>query len=111
MQGNWHDFTSKYGFRDGEGVTSDDFEARSRLVELLNEHPGMISSGLRALEFNRSGFHNPCLVIVLQRAGVAADDELYKQWSSGAITDQPLPESAAAEIDELVAAAYEDWQR
>src|SRR6266481_5022822 len=107
MQGNWHDFTSKYGFGDGQGVTSDDFEARSRLVKLLNEHPGMISSGLRSLEFNRSGFHNPCLVIVLQRDGMTTDDELYRLWSSCAITDQPLPEPVAAEIDELVAAAYE----
>jgi hypothetical protein len=39
--GTWEDFTDKYGFSDIEGVEQRDFEARARLVEMLNDHEAM----------------------------------------------------------------------
>ncbi len=70
--GTWEDFTDKYGFSDGEGVEHRDFEARTRLVEMLNDHEAMNAAGLHALEYDRPGLHNPCLVVVVKGHAKAA---------------------------------------
>ena len=56
--GTWEDFTDKYGFSDGEGVEQRDFEARARLVEMLNHHEAMKAAGLHALEYDRPGLQS-----------------------------------------------------
>jgi len=82
--GTWEDFTDKYGFSDGEGVEQRDFEARARLVEMLNDHEAMKAAGLHALEYDRPGLHNPCLVVVVKGQAKAAK-ELLKLWLAGAV--------------------------
>ena len=77
--GTWEDFTDKDGFSDGEGVDQRDFEARARLVEKLNDHEAMKAAGLHALEYDRPGLHNPCLVVVVKGQAKAVK-ELLKLW-------------------------------
>jgi hypothetical protein len=49
--GTWDDFTDKCRFRDGASVEPLDFEARSTLVEMLNDHAAMKAAGLQARPF------------------------------------------------------------
>jgi hypothetical protein len=103
--GLWEDFTSKYGFSDGAAVEPRDFEARSRLVHRLNDHPAMQSAGLRALEYDRAGFHNSCLVVVVSGQG-EADSELLRLWREHEIADVALPSDVELALPELIADAY-----
>jgi hypothetical protein len=104
--GTWDDFTDKYGFRDGATVEPRDFEARSTLVEVLNDHAAMKAAGLQAFEYDRPGLHNPCLLVVVRGQGKSAA-ELLTSWLSGEIEEAPLPNELGFEIYELVAEAYE----
>ena len=104
--GTWEDFTDKYGFRDGACVESRDFAARSRLVEVLNDHAAMKAAGLLAFEYDRPGLHNPCLVVVVKGQGKPAA-ELLTSWLAGEIEEAPLPDELELEISELVAEAYQ----
>ena len=104
--GTWEDFTSKYGFSDGASVKPRDFEARAKLVEMLNDHEAMKAAGLRALEYDRPGLHNPCLLVVVERRA-KSDAELLKSWLVGEIEEARLPDELELAISELVAEAYE----
>src|SRR5260370_34674089 len=104
--GTWEDFTDKYRFSDGEGVEQRDFEARARLVEILNDHEAMKAAGLRALEYDRPGLHNPCLVVVVKRQA-KAPKELLKLWLAGGIKEAAVPDEIEHEIASLVTEAYE----
>jgi hypothetical protein len=104
--GTWEDFTNKYGFRDGASVEPRDFEARAKLAEMLNDQEAMKTAGLRALEYDRPGLHNPCLLVVV--AGRAKSDiELLESWLAGEIEEASLPGELEPAISELVAEAYE----
>jgi len=105
--GTWEDFTDKYGFSDGASAEQRDFEARARLVEMLNDHEVMKSAGLRALEYDRHGLHNPCLVVVVE-GQAKPTEELLKLWLAGEIKEVPLlPDELELAISELVVEAYE----
>jgi len=104
--GTWDDFTDKYGFRDGASVEPRDFEARSTLVAVLNDHAAMKAAGLQALEYDRPGLHNPCLVVVVKGQDKSAV-ELLTSWLAGEIKEGQLPDEMELEIFELVADAYE----
>lgn len=104
--GTWEDFTDKYGFRDGASVESRDFEARSMVVEMLNDHAAMKAAGLQAFEYDRPGLHNPCLVVVVKGQGKSAA-ELLTEWLAGEIEEASLPDELELEISELVAEAYQ----
>jgi hypothetical protein len=103
--GTWEDFTDKYGFSDGEGVEQRDFEARARLVEMLNDHDTIKAAGLHALEHDRPGLHNPCLAVVVKGQAKAAK-KLLKLWLSGEISEAPLPDEVEREIASFVTEAY-----
>ena len=103
--GTWDDFTDKYGFHDGASVEPRDFEARSTLVEVLNEHEAMKTAGLRALEYDRPGLHNPCLLVVVE-SRAKSNMELLKSWLAGEVEEALLPEELELSISELVAEAY-----
>jgi hypothetical protein len=105
--GTWEDFTDKYGFCDGASVEPRDFEARSTLVEVLNDHGAMKAAGLQALEYDRPGLHNPCLIVVVKGHGKSAA-ELLTSWLAGEIEEKQLPEDVELEISELVAGVYGD---
>jgi hypothetical protein len=104
--GTWDDFTDKYGFRDGASVEPRDFEARSTLVAVINDHAAMKAAGLQALEYDRPGLHNPCLVVVVKGQDKSAV-ELLTSWLAGEIKEEQLPDEMELEIFELVADAYE----
>jgi hypothetical protein len=104
--GTWEDFTHKYGFCDGATVEPRDFEARSTLVEVLNDHAAMKAAGLQALEYDRPGLHNPCLIVVVKGQGKSAA-ELLTSWLAGEIEEGQLPDEVGLEISELVAEVYE----
>ena len=87
--GTWEDFTDKYGFSDGASVEQRDFEARAKLVEMLNDHEVMKSAGLRALEYDRPGLHNPCLVVVVKGQRKPTEG-LLNLWLAGEIEEVPL---------------------
>ena len=103
--GTWEDFTNKYGFCDGASVEPRDFEARSTLVEVLNDHAAMKAAGLQALEYDRPGLHNPCLVVVVKGQAKAAK-KLLKLWLAGEINEAPLPDEVEREIASFVTEAY-----
>jgi hypothetical protein len=104
--GTWDDLTDKYGFCDGASVEPRDFEVRSTLGEMLNDHAAMKVAGLQALEYDRPGFHNPCLLVVVKGQGKSAT-ELLSSWLAGEIEEAPLPAELELEISGLVAEAYE----
>ena len=108
LYGHWNlgDFTDKYGFSDGASVERRDFEARARLVEMLNDHKVMKSAGLRALEYDRPSLHNPCLVVVVKGQRKPTEG-LLNLWLAGEIEEVPLPDELELAISELVAEAYE----
>jgi hypothetical protein len=103
--GSWKDFTSKWGFNEGASLEGRDFEARSKLVEMLNGNPTMRLSELRAVEYDRPGLHNCCIIVVLPNSQ-KPDKELLQLWFNQEISEQELPDDL--DIDELVAAAYEE---
>lgn len=105
-RGTWEDFTSKYGFSDGASVEPRDFAARAKLVEMLNDHEVMKTAGLRALEYNRPGLHNPCLLVLVE-GRAKSNTESLKSWLAGEIGKAPLPGELELTASQLVAEAYE----
>ncbi len=103
--GTWDDFTDKYGFCDGASVEPRDFEARSTLVEVLNDHGAMKVAGLRFLEYDRPGLHNPCLLVVVE-SRAKSNMELLRSWLAGEVEEALLPDELELSISELVAEAY-----
>ena len=103
-RGTWEDFTSKYGFDDGETVEDRDFRARKRLVAMLNKLPGM--KGLRALEYDRPGVHNPCLIVLLPNPDDRSDRRLKADWEAGKVGSCGLPEAVEDAIEALVEESY-----
>jgi len=104
--GSWDDFTSKYGFSDGETVENRDFRARKRLVRMLNRLPAMKDAQLRAIEYDRPGVHNPCLVIVLPNSEGKRDKQLTEEWLEGKLGSCGLPEAVEDKIYGLADKAY-----
>jgi len=104
--GTWEDFTNTYGFSDGARVEQRDFEARGRLVEMFNDHAVTKSAGLRALEYDRPGLHNPCLVVVVE-GQAKPPEELPKLSLAGETNEVPLPADLKLALSESMAEAYQ----
>lgn len=104
-QGTWQDFTDKYGFGDGDQLEGRDFVARKALVRLLNGQPEMKAANLRAIEFDRPGLHNSCLVLISRIVEGKSDEELLEafDWEN----KPGLPEMEA-DLSELIAQSYEE---
>lgn len=104
-RGTWDDdFRDKYGFNDGASYEDRDFDARALIVAEVNKLPSFIKAGVVAFEFDRSGFHNPCM-IVLRPVNATEGDVL-----SGKVREPAEPEDTSEfsnEIDEIVCAAYD----
>lgn len=97
MIGSWDDFTSKYGFGDGEQLEDIDFAARTLIVERLNQLPEFHNQGIRAVAYDRPGLHNACLIVLLPALDGKSDDELLELWQNGTLTEVELPE---CEVDD-----------
>src|SRR5882762_4419060 len=104
--GTWEDFKDKYGVSDGNVNEQRDFEGRARLVEMLRHHEAMKAAGLHALEYDRPGLQNPCLVVVVKGQAKAAK-ELLNLWLAGKIKVSPVPDEIEHEIASFVTEAYE----
>lgn len=106
--GTWDDdFTSKYGFGDGDQLESRDYAARKILVTMLNAQPEMLSAGIRALEYDRPGLHNRCMILLWKNTEGKSDAELLDECLKSEESMPQLPEMEAY-IPEIVASAYED---
>jgi len=64
-RGTIDDFLSKYGFSDGSACEARDWDARDVLVRKLNKH----LTTVRALPFDRPGFHNGCMILLVKVKG------------------------------------------
>ena len=100
--GSWSDdFRNKYGFNDGATVEVRDFKARAILTRRLNRLPAFRDAGVRAVEYDRAGFHNPCMVLLIPR-GMA-----FERWRRDTSWCES-PEPEGVDFDEFVAQAYCD---
>ena len=82
-RGTFDDFTSKYGFTDGETLEERDFLAREYLIKSLNK----VLKNQVAVPFDRPGVHNACLILFLKKrrgykgsyeAGFTADPSKFE---------------------------------
>lgn len=106
-RGNWDDFSDKYGFSEGARADDTDFQARKHLCGLLNKRPEFQAAKVRAIEFNRPGMHNPCLIVLLPALSDKNDAELLQMFHAGEIKAKaPLPDIEDAEMERMIAEAY-----
>jgi hypothetical protein len=105
--GSWQDFTSKWGFNEGASTESRDYEARASIVAELNEMTGVKAAKVRTVEYNRPGFHNSCLILILPNPADRSDAELLAAWKTGDLQEVELPASVLELVDEIIAEAYE----
>ena len=105
-RGTFDDFTSKWGFNDGEMTEERDYKARDKLCELLNAREDVREKGIRVIPFDRPGVHNGCLLIVLPNENGLTDEELIGKWKTDRIDEVGLPESATDDLWEVIAEAY-----
>ena len=97
-KGSWDDFTNKYGFNDGEALEDRDFAARGYLTEFLNDTSLFKARGIRAVAYDRPGFHNACLVILLPNPAGRGDAELLTEWLANQLRE--LPDGIVNEMTE-----------
>lgn len=102
--GNWDDdFRSKYGFNDGSSAEDRDFAARALIVKEVNKLDYWKKAGVIAMEFNRGGMHNPCMILL--RPATMTD----KGFLEGNMPEPHEPEDTSefgGTIDEIVCEAY-----
>lgn len=99
-RGSWHDdFRNKYGFGDGSTEEERDYLVRALLVKAVNKTPEFKRAKVKAVEYDRPGFHNHCLILLLP----ANIDE--KEWLSS--NEPEATEPDGVDFDEIVARAYE----
>jgi hypothetical protein len=104
--GSWEDFTSKWGFNEGVSTESRDFEARALIVAELNEMTGVRAAKIRAIEYNRPGFHNSCRILILPNPEGRSDVDLVAAWKANKLEVVDLPLSVSEVINEVVSEAY-----
>jgi hypothetical protein len=105
--GTWEDFTSKWGFSDGNCVDGIDFDARKLLVKAMNAHPAMVKAKMRVLELDPPTCHNSCVVIRV-KADDKSDEQLLEAYESGKLEETSLPDAVEEVVEELICEAYED---
>jgi hypothetical protein len=105
--GTWSDFTSKYGFGDGDLVKKRDVKARNRIVAMLNE--ALNGRGITAVAYDRSGLHDYCLVLILPNRNAAPPQKLLERSLSGHLQEVQLPPDI--EIETIIKKAYRQVQK
>lgn len=105
-RGTWDDFTSKWGFGDGDALEGRDFRTRDILVRLLNKRPEIKAARIRAIPYDRPGLHNACMIILAQDVHGKTDHALLEEMWSEDKPDVDLP-SLNVPLEELIAAAYD----
>lgn len=103
-RGSWSDdFRSKYGFGDGSTYEDRDFKARALIVKAINKLTAFKKAKVKAIEYDRSGMHNPCMVLLIS-AGVSE-----REWMAAGDGEAREPEDI--DFDEIVARAYDRLDR
>jgi hypothetical protein len=104
--GTWDDFTDKFGFQDGAGVEDTDFRARAVLVKKLNDHPVMQKAKITAVEYDRPGMHNPCMILLFKNPNRLTAKQLLKKFLVEAdFIETELPEDDV-DVNEMISEAY-----
>jgi len=67
MRPDWEQFTSKWGFGDGEMSEPIDFTARDLLVEEINKALDAVGEPIIVIKHDRFGMHNSCMAIVVKK--------------------------------------------
>lgn len=68
----------KYGFDDGMSVPPDAWAMRAVYAKLLNAAAARLGSRFRVGEFDRAGFHNPCMLEFFPDADIASVDDAMR---------------------------------
>lgn len=58
----WYEMTNKYGFEDGDAVPVEAEACRNLYIEAVNLLAEKHGSAVRAIAYNRGGYHNPCMI-------------------------------------------------
>ena len=61
----WEEFTTKYGFSDGNSVPPDAYACRYVYVKEINKMAEKARSKCRLLAYDRGGCHNPYLILTV----------------------------------------------
>lgn len=88
------EMTDQHGFHDGEAIPQDAWVHRKLYVEAINAIAGHRGSKVKAVEFDRPGFHNSCMILFQRDTG--ADTE----WDD--IMSQVISDLDDAEIETFV---------
>ena len=105
----WEAMNDKYGFGDGEELPTDAWQRREAYVRLLNALAEVRGSRTRVVCFDRGGFHNPCMVLLVESRYVRDPEVLAGKkatdWEGLRIPagiDEPKPDAIfAGIIDEM----------
>ena len=106
-RGSWDDFTGKYGFNDGEATEGRDYRVRTEICKRLNELPEMQQMKIRAVEFDRPGMHNGCLIVILANPDGLSDADLLDKWLTSNMVESELPDGVGEKIEEIISDAYD----
>jgi hypothetical protein len=104
---SWEDFISKWGFNEGASTESRDYQARALIVAELNEMTRVKAAKIRTVEYDRPGFHNSCLIVILPNPEDRSDADLLLAWKTGELKQVELPASVSELVNEIIAEAYE----
>jgi hypothetical protein len=103
--GRWRDFTNKYGFEDGEALNDGDYQARDKIVQILNET--LKNRGITAVVYDRPGLHNSCLILLLPNKNSEPPEALLERFlKEEDFNEVALPDDIANQAEEIVAKAY-----
>ena len=101
-RGSWDDFRSKFGFGDGATYEDRDFKARGIIVRALNKTAAFKKAKVKAIEYDRAGIHNPCLILLIPAAVTE------KAWLASNAPEAGEPD---VDYDAVVAQAYDSLTR
>ena len=68
---------------------------------------GVKGAGVRAIPWDRPGFHNSCMILILPNPDGKGDAELLAAWQAGKLEEVELPQSVAELTTEIIAEAYD----
>jgi hypothetical protein len=105
--GSWEDFISKWGFNEGASTEGRDYEARALIVAELNEMTGVKAAKIRAVEYDRPGLHNSCLILILPNPQDNSDADQLSAWKTSELEQVELPVSVSELVNEIIAEAYD----
>ncbi len=67
MRPSWDQFTTKWGFGDGEMSEPLDFTARDLLVEEINKALDAVAEPVIVAGYDQPGLHNACMIVIFER--------------------------------------------